>query len=211
MLRPFVIACLLLCAQASANAAQRTITLDPRQLDQWTAQSFVNATHYSHTDEGLLAEADASASGYLYRFDPALPPDTELQFSWQLLASLDNPNERIKAGDDFAGRVYIIQEGRFFWQTQALNYVWSAQSAPGTVWTSPYSRQVRLWSVNGPDSAIGQWQHIQRRLADDWQTAFGSPLRRIDGIAFMTDSDDTGGVATMLYGPITLLPAPARP
>lgn len=201
---PFAIGSLLLSVHSLAETERRTITLDPRHLAEWTEQSFVHKTRYTSTDRGLLAKADASASGYLFRFDPPLAPDTELSFSWQLIEPLDNPNERIKAGDDFAGRVYIIQEGRFFWQTQALNYVWSAQSAPETVWTSPYSRQVRLWAVNGPDSPANQWHTIDRRLAKDWQTAFGSPLSRIDGIAFMTDSDDTGGTAAMLYGAITL-------
>lgn len=205
---------LFMLLAASTYATETTVELDPRALNVWTKQTFAGGdlgiTTYEPTEHGLLAHADDSASGYLYRFDPPLPAETVLSFQWQLIQPLLNPNERVKAGDDFAGRVYIIQEGRFFWQTQALNYVWSAQSPPDTVWTSPYSRQVRLWAVNGPESEPGQWYSIDRSLHKDWANAFGAPLRQIDGIAFMTDSDDTGSVASMLYSVIRLTPASAH-
>jgi hypothetical protein len=46
--------------------------------------------------------------------------------------------------------------------------------------------------LRGPEAALGQWQSESRDLRADAIAAFGSAPRKILGVVFAADSDNTG-------------------
>jgi hypothetical protein len=48
----------------------------------------------------------------------------------------------------------------------------------------------------------GTWFHERRNVVLDFKRLHGKDIRRIDGVAIMTDSDNSGLNATALYGDI---------
>ena len=59
---------------------------------------------------------------------------------------------------------------------------------------------------SGP-SRIGQWREETRNLYEDFRRAFGEEPPLVNGVAIMTDSDNTGESAVAYYGDISFLPA----
>jgi hypothetical protein len=44
-----------------------------------------------------------------------------------------------------------------------------------------------------------QWQSHSRDIQQDWQQAFGEAITELDGIAIMTDGDDSGSQLNAAY------------
>jgi hypothetical protein len=181
-------------------------------LSGWSEKSFKGATEYKLVKEGKRAVVKAysrgSASGLFKKaqFDPARY--RYLRWSWKIGATIKNGDERTKAGDDYAARVYVIFPGRFFWQMKAINYIWSNRLSKGEYVPNAFSANAMMLAVeSGPDSA-GTWISEERDLLADYRRLFGEEPREIGAIAIMTDTDNTGGEATAWYGDITLSTAP---
>ncbi|MBE2889621.1 DUF3047 domain-containing protein, partial [Geobacter anodireducens] len=50
----------------------------------------------------------------------------------------------------------------------------------------------------------GKWLSEERNVYEDYVRLFGEEPPRAEGVALMTDSDNTGGEATAWYGDIVL-------
>ncbi len=57
-------------------------------------------------------------------------------------------------------------------------------------------------AVEGKDSPTGGWQTEKRNVREDFRRWFGVDVSEIDGVAIMTDTDNSHGCATALYGDI---------
>ena len=55
---------------------------------------------------------------------------------------------------------------------------------------------------SGADHA-GRWRDAERNVLEDFRRAFGREPPLLNGVALMTDSDNTGGRATAFYGDLT--------
>ncbi|MNF98150.1 hypothetical protein D3C84_810030 [compost metagenome] len=73
-----------------------------------------------------------------------------------------------------------------------LSYVWDNRAAPGSHARSAYSETVEMLVLRGPQAPLGQWLEERRDLRADAIAAFGSAPRRILGVVFAADSDNTG-------------------
>jgi hypothetical protein len=49
---------------------------------------------------------------------------------------------------------------------------------------------------------VGEWVSERRNVRADYREAYGEAPPPVNGIAIMTDTDNTGGTATALYGDI---------
>jgi hypothetical protein len=49
---------------------------------------------------------------------------------------------------------------------------------------------------------VGQWIEEQRNVYEDYKQAFGEEPPLVNGVAIMTDTDNTGEEATAFYGDI---------
>jgi len=151
----------------------------------------------------LKASSQASASGLFHtkRIDLAKTP--WLQWSWKTNQHYQNPFEDKKQGDDFVARLYLIIDGGiFFWNTKALNYVWSSELEIGHSWPNPYVSNNLMHSVETGKQHLNQWQFYSRNIRDDLKRLLGKDVQFIDAVAVMTDSDDTQQHAISYYGDI---------
>jgi len=203
----------------------------------WEALTFPRVprhTRYTVVRDGpgfvLRAESDASASG-LYRpldLDPRVY--RVLSWRWKVEGVLARSDPRRKEGDDYAARVYVAfrydpasaraweraRYGAFrllygrYPPGLALNYVWESRLPVGTVLDNAYSARAKIVVVRSGAALAGTWVSETRDIYADYRRVVGGGGEppRIEGIALMTDTDDTGERAVAYYDAITLAPGP---
>lgn len=160
----------------------------------------------------LRIQAAAAAGGLLYPLE--LPGERPWQLSWQWRSEqrLEQARFATREGDDYVARVYVLLDyplesltfvtrqklrlARTFFDPDlpaaTLSYVWDNRKAPGSHARSAYSETVEMRVLRGPEAPLGQWLAESRDLRSDAIAAFGSAPRRILGVVFAADSDNTG-------------------
>lgn len=173
-------------------------------LAGWSEKRFYGQTQYTiverNGDKVLFADSKNSASALYKKIRVDLEKTPYLNWSWLVDKHLGALNERQKEGDDYPARVYIvISGGIFFWKTRAINYVWSSNQLVGSVWPNAYTENTRMIALESGDTFSGQWRTEKRNVRADLRQQFGEDLRYIDGIAVMTDTDNSHGKALSYY------------
>ncbi|GGP43434.1 hypothetical protein GCM10009347_08860 [Shewanella algicola] len=209
----FVLLSFLLCV--SAQAVTNLTALSEQGIEQWQAKEFSGKSIYSveqHKGQmALKAISQNSASGLVLEKKIDLIATPYLNWSWLVEQTLSPLDERSKAGDDFVARVYVVIDGGFMvWNTKSLNYVWSSNQDKGLVWNNAFAgSSVKMMSVRGQQSQLGQWYDEQRNVYQDLIDTFGDKgsqkanrkaYQYIDIIAIMTDTDNSGKDAETYYG-----------
>ena len=102
--------------------------------------------------------------------------------------------------DDYAARVYVIFTGWNFLKTKSLEYIWDESLPEGTIMTSPYLANIKLFVIHSGKSDLGQWIQEERNVREDFKKAFGTQSPRYaTAIALMTDADNTMSTAEAAY------------
>lgn len=183
-------------------------------LEGWGERSFSGETRYRVVEKdgraALEAHADGTASALYRRQRVDLHKTPYLHWRWRVDETLESIDERTEAGDDYAARIYVVRRGGLaFWRTRALNYVWSSNQPVGSRWPNAYGGDnVQMWAVNSGDDQAGEWVHHVRDVRADFREAFDLEVDTVDGVALMTDADDTGATATAWYGEIWFSDSP---
>lgn len=177
-------------------------------LTGWETKRFRGVTDYRLVSESgqtvVKAVSNASASGLVKKisFDPK--QYRYLRWSWKISRTITGGDERTKAGDDYAARIYVVFPGRFFWQTKAVNYIWANSLAKGASLPNAYTANAQMLAVESGNEKAGHWLTEQRDLLADYRVLFGEEPPKAAAIAIMTDTDTTGGSAAAWYGEISL-------
>lgn len=167
----------------------------------------------------LQVKADAAAGGLVHPL--SLPGDKPWQLSWQWRTEqqLDKARFATREGDDYAARVYVLLDypldslsfldrqklrlARTFFDPDlpaaTLSYVWDNREAPGSLARSAYAETVEMRVLRGPEAPLGEWLEESRDLRADATAAFGSAPRKILGVVFAADSDNTGESVTSYF------------
>lgn len=193
---------------AGTGSAQSRVVVssfaDPG-LGDWESRSFKGETRYRVIQDPkqnrLAARCDATASAIARRVSVDLKKTPVLHWQWRLIEGQARHNERTKAGDDFAARVYVIRDGGVLaWRTRALNYVWANTASPGEHWPNPFTEKAMMVSVEaGIPAGTPRWVSESRNVRADFKRFYNLDLERIDAVAIMTDCDNTGGHAAAEY------------
>jgi len=177
-------------------------------LSGWQEKEFDGITDYTLTEVGgavaLQAKSDNSASALAKKQRINLSEFPYLNWSWRVDVKLDSKNERMKSGDDYAARVYVIFDtGIFPWQIKAVNYVWASNMNKGDVWENAFAGKNAIMVAlrNHLDNAA-IWLPEKRNVRNDLKQLFGVDVDWIDGVAIMTDTDNGNGQAEAYYGDI---------
>jgi hypothetical protein len=191
----------LLCLPSTASTP-----LNVSDFNNWNERSFSGNTRYTiETGAGgstLHALADGTASAFYRQGRIDLTATPCLHWRWQISHTApESLNERNRAGDDYAARVYVVRRGGLaFWRAKTINYVWSGSQAVDSRWPNAYAgNNAQMWVVNTGNELAGQWISHARDIQTDWQTAFGETITHLDGIAVMTDGDDSGSQLSASY------------
>ncbi len=167
---------------------------------EWTVKSFAGETAYRVVaDSGghvLQAESRGAASGLVKKLDLDPGAYPILTWRWKIAGTIPQGDERSKAGDDYAARVYVIFPHWFFPKTRTLNYIWANHLPVGAFLPNAYTGNAMMIAVqSGPEKA-GEWLNERRDIVADYRRAFGEDPPRVGAIAVMTDTDNTGATAT---------------
>ena len=179
-----------------------------QRLDGWEHKSFKGETRYRlQAIDGLTAlsaESSAAGSGLFKEQEIDLDQTPYLNWSWRIANRLSGLDEQSKAGDDYAARIYVVVKGGLaFWNTRAINYVWSSNSKQGRIWPNAFAGDhAMMLALRGPEAPLNSWQHEKRNIKADFKRLFGEDIHHIDAVAIMTDTDNSNGQVSAVYGDI---------
>ncbi|GAB1259980.1 DUF3047 domain-containing protein [Aurantivibrio plasticivorans] len=201
---------LVIAVTALAAPPKQTVVGDfsSGQVVGWDEESFSGNTEYLIVEQlgvpVLQASSRASASGLTKKVRIDLWQYPYLNWSWMINNRLPERDHQTKAGDDYPVRIYLIIDGGLkFWKSKAINYVWSYNLAKGSAWPNAYAGNnvVMIAARDGSDDPK-RWYNEKRNVLQDLQKYVGPDVRYIDGIALMTDTDDTSSFVNSFYGDI---------
>ena len=181
------------------------------EAGEWEVEEFEGETRYRvvEIDGRRVLEADsvATASSLYLEREIDLRVTPVLEWRWRIEKPLDVADERSKEGDDFVARVYAVAPGEgWFSLPIAINYIWAGQAQVGDAWPNPYTSNVMMVAVDSGDADAGTWRTHRRDVRADFRRLFGREVDELEGIAVMTDSDNSGLSARAWYGEIALHP-----
>ncbi len=211
---------------AAFSALQAGAAL-PQTWKPLGVSSAKNPTRYTLVDDGgttvLRAESTAAASGLSrnMKVNPAEFPI--LKWRWKIANILKASDIRLKEGDDYPARVYVmfdypleklsfverskIRLARALYDpnipTATLCYVWDGKAPAGTIVASSYTDRVRMIVVESGASRVSQWLAVERDVAADFKAAFGEDAPPVLAVAIATDTDNTGESVIAHYGDIS--------
>jgi hypothetical protein len=199
--------------------------------DGWkplTFKKIPKLTTYELVKDGdrvvIKANSDASASGLTkaVKIDPKEFP--VVRWQWKIENLLKNSDVTRKDGDDYPARLYITFEydpvkvsfgkklkykaGQVLFgdlPIGAINYVWERQAPVGAVIDNAYTDFVKMVVVESGPHKVGVWTDESRNIYEDYTKAFGEEPPLINGVAIMSDTDNTKERVTAYYGDIVFL------
>jgi len=169
----------------------------------------------------VKAVSDASASGLTktVNIDPKEYPI--VRWRWKVENLLKHSDLTRKDGDDYPARLYItfaydpdkVSLGKKFRfkagqaifgdiPIGALNYIWDRNTPIGTIVESAYTDFAQMVVVESGAQKVGRWVSEERNIYEDYKQAFGEEPPLMNGVAIMTDTDNTKEQATAYYGDI---------
>jgi hypothetical protein len=172
----------------------------------------------------VKAMSDSSASGLTkeVRIDPKEFPI--VRWRWKVENLLQKSDATRKDGDDYPARLYITFEyepdkvsfgkklkykaGQALFghiPIGAINYVWETKAPVGAILNNAYTDFVKMVVVESGPSHIGLWVDESRNIYEDYRKAFGEDPPMINGVAIMSDTDNTKERATAYYGDIVFM------
>lgn len=203
-----LISSVLLSSLACHAEEIRVSRFSTEGLAGWESKKFKGVTEYTLVKENdhtvVQAASHAAASGLIKKIHFAPAKYRYLRWSWKIAHTIKGGDEKTKAGDDFAARVYVVFPGRFFWQMKAISYIWANRLPKGESVPSAYTSNAKLVAVESGEGKAGQWLAEERDLLADYRALFGADPPEAEAVAIMTDTDNTGGRADAWYGEITL-------
>lgn len=202
-----LLVCLGVMAGAGAAAAERVEILRDGDVAGWEEKVFKGRTRYETVRRDgrtvVRATSRGTASGLFLKRRIDLESTPILRWTWRVDGTLGDVDERTRAGDDYAARVYVIRSHPVFaWRTRAVNYVWASRQAAGATWPNAYTDASRNIAVRSGDARARRWVEERRDVRADFRELFGESVRYVDAVAIMTDTDNTGAAAVAYYGDI---------
>jgi hypothetical protein len=177
-------------------------------LKGWSPKIFNNTTEYalSELDGELVLKAisNNSASALVKTITVNIKEYPYLNWRWRVDTKVLSTDETKKSGDDYSARLYVMKSGGlFFWNTKALNYVWSSLKRRGDHWPSAFAPSGnQMIALRSSEDKTETW-YVEKinvyKAFKQWQ---GSEVKTIDAIAIMTDTDNTHQQAKSFFGDI---------
>ena len=148
----------------------------------------------------LKAEANNSASGLGKEIKINLNSTPMINITWKVEKNLDGIKEDTKKGHDFAGRVFVIKKtGATPLSNRAVNYVFSSNNKVGNNWPSPYTKKSIDNVLSTTIDHMNEWVTVKANVKKDFKKFHDLDVNEIDGIAIMTDTDNSKMRAITYY------------
>ena len=163
-----------------------------------------NKTIYSvgSNDNGnfLKAIADNAASGLGKEVKIDLNKTPFINITWKIEKDLVGIKENTKKGHDFAARVFAVKKtGATPLSNRAINYVFSSNSEVGLNWPSPYTKKSIDNVLATTENNFNQWITVKANVKDDFKKFHDLDVNQLDGLAIMSDTDNSKMKAIAYY------------
>ena len=188
-----------------------------------------NTTYILVKDGGTVvvkAMSDATASGLTreVKIDPKQYP--VVHWRWKIENLLKTADVTRKDGDDYPARLYITFEydpdkvgfgkkakyemGKMIFgdiPIAAINYIWDSKAPQGLFIDNAFTDFSKMIIVRSGPQGVGAWMEEERNIYEDYKKAFDGEPPMINGVAIMTDTDNTKESAVAYYGDIVFMKA----
>ena len=146
------------------------------------------------------AVADNSASGLGKEIKIDLNKTPFINITWKVEKDLKGIKEDTKKGHDFAARVFAIKKtGATPLSNRAINYVFSSNSEIGKSWPSPYTKKSIDNVISTTNEHMNVWVTVKANVKKDFKNFHNLDVNEINGIAIMTDTDNSKLKAITYY------------
>ena len=178
---------------------QELIELDVRKV-----RGADNKTVYSvgSNENGnyLKAVADNAASGLGKEIKIDLNKTPFINITWKIEKDLSGIKENTKKGHDYAARVFAIKKtGATPLSNRAINYVFSSNKNIGENWPSPFTKKSIDYVLSTTKENKNEWVTVKANVKEDFKTLHGLDVNELNGVAIMTDTDNSKLKAISYY------------
>ena len=148
----------------------------------------------------LKAEADGQASGLGIEKKINLLKTPIINITWKIEKNLSGINEKSKKGHDYAARVFVIKKtGKTALSNRAINYVYSSNEDEGNYWRSPFTKKSIDYVLSTTVNNSNEWVTVKSNVKDDFKKLHNLDVNEIEGVAIMTDTDNSKKLAVAYY------------
>tara|TARA_A100000164_G_scaffold85474_1_gene73176 strand:- start:671 stop:1321 length:651 start_codon:yes stop_codon:yes gene_type:complete len=155
-----------------------------------------NKTSYSlginENGNFLKSIADNGASGLGKEVKINLNKTPFINITWKIEMDLPGIKEDTKKGHDFAARVFAIKKtGATPLSNRAVNYVFSSNNKVGLNWPSPYTKKSIDNVLSTTKENLNKWVTVKANVKEDFKTFHDLDVNELDGLAIMSDTDNS--------------------
>ena len=153
-------------------------------------------TKYSlgNNDNGkyIKAEANNSASGLGKELKINLKKTPFLNITWKVEKDLTGIVENSKKGHDYAARVFVVKKtGATPLSNRAMNYVFSSNNDINTYHPSPFTKKSIDYVLSTTKEDLNEWVTVKVNVRDHFKKFHDLDLDEINGVAIMSDTDNS--------------------
>ena len=174
------------------------------QLDVRKVRGADNNTIYTigSNEEGsfLKAVADNAASGLGKEIKIDLNKTPYINITWKIEKDLPGIKENTKKGHDFAARVFAVKKtGATPLSNRAINYVFSSNNEVGFNSPSPYTKKSIDNVLASTKNNLNEWITVKANVKEDFKKYHDLDINELDGLAIMSDTDNSKLKAIAYY------------
>ena len=148
----------------------------------------------------LKAEAQGVASGLGKELKINLNKTPFINITWKVEEDLSGIEENSKKGHDYAARVFVIKKtGATALSNRAINYVFSSNKNIGDNWPSPFTKKSIDYVLSTTKENKNEWVTVKANVKEDFKTLHGLDVNELNGVAIMTDTDNSKLKAISYY------------
>jgi len=148
----------------------------------------------------LKAVADNAASGLGKEVKIDLDKTPFINITWKIEKDLPGIMENSKKGHDFAARVFAVKKtGATPLSNRAINYVFSSNNVIGFNSPSPYTKKSVDNVLASTKTNLDEWITVKANVKEDFKKFHGLDVKELDGLAIMSDTDNSKMTAIAYY------------
>ena len=148
----------------------------------------------------LKSVADNAASGLGKEIKINLDKTPFINITWKIEKDLSGIKENTKKEHDFAARVFVIKKtGATPLSNRAINYVFSSNNEVGANFPSPYTKKSIDNVLSTTKNNFNEWVTVKANVKEDFKKFHDLDVNELDGLAIMTDTDNSKLPAIAYY------------
>ena len=148
----------------------------------------------------IRAEAEGVGSGLGKEVSINLNKTPFINITWKVEKDLSGIIENSKKGHDFAARVFVVKKtGKTALSNRAVNYVFSSNNSINESWRSPYTKKSIDYVLSTTKNNLNKWITVKANVKDHFKKLHNLEVNELNGVAIMTDTDNSKLKAISYY------------